>query len=438
MSQASKALKEIAAGDEYTTLVQVIEKSDYEAIANAYQQVSNIISEKKNAILEQIDSLPKQNSGENRQQFVTAFTQRMGTTLPHFSKLNELISAQNIAEGEVFDIGSKGDPILKNPAGKTIIVSGVQAEKGTRIKYKVTNEGQKVDFARAIVFNADFFYTLLNQETLNQIQEAFNIVESRLPLITDELTVDELNEMLAALEKVREIAGSLKTTEKEMTFNKILTLKKKLLGDYGVRLAFNLIAYEEEKEIRNIQVDNEQVIALALTAPGIFRRQAYYIFRNGLFAGRNLKGIDKIQNELESNLDSMENALKLMEFKTTTEELEPSARNYISKMDQLYDNLNNKARHITFTIAGEEIVTVSEMQEKIASAFSIDSMQPEIKRVFQSPGELLSSREAAFKLKALLGDKDIQACEAAIRPYIKKTINRLFEKRTAGFAKKSE
>jgi predicted RNA-binding protein with TRAM domain len=308
MSQASKAIKEIAAGQEYTSLVQATEKSDYEAITNAYRQLANLLEEKKKAILEQIDSLPKQNAEENRQQFLTAFTQRMESSLPQFYKLFKLISEQKIAEGEVFDTGSKGDPIIRTPDGKTVIVSGVKAEKGVRIKYKVTNEGQKFDFARAVELNADFFYTMLNQEITGRIQEAFNAVEARMRSGTQEITPNSLNELLAGLEKARETACGLKTAEQEQTNGRILALRKRLLGDYGIRLAFDFIAREEEKEIRTLYAGDEQKASLALAAPGIFRRQGYYAFKNGLFAGRNLKGKEEIQKTLESNVETMDSA----------------------------------------------------------------------------------------------------------------------------------
>ena len=174
MSQASKVLKEIAAMPEYANMAQAIEKNDYEAIANSYKQLNAIIEAKKKEILEKIDSLTRQNKGEDSQQFLNAFSLRISTTLPQWHRLNSLMQEQKVTEGEVIGVGSKGDPMVRTPDGKLTIISGLTAEKGAKVTLRMTKEGEKVNFGQAVEFNPDFFYILLNQTMLTGIRERFN------------------------------------------------------------------------------------------------------------------------------------------------------------------------------------------------------------------------------------------------------------------------
>jgi hypothetical protein len=423
MSQASKALKEIAAGPEYTLLAQAVEKSDYEAIAAAYRTLAVAIEEKKRAVLEKIDTVPGQ-MGENRQQFITAFNSRLDT-LPAYEKLFKMINEQKIVDGDITDVGSKGDPIVKTADGKTVIISGAKAEKGAHIKYKIITEGQKLDFGKFVELNADFFYSVLNQETLNKIELCFNSVENRLRS-GEKMTPEILNEMLAALEQARGIACSLKSVEQERTSQRILAYRKKMLGDYGMKLAFDFMAAAEEKEIRDLYPGDEVKTAKALAAPGLFRRQQYMAFKNSLFMGAKLKGSDEIQAKLEKNIESMDSALKLMEFKATLDELESNARGFVAKMDELFDKLNNKARYTVYAIAEDKTFNAGEIQGKIEGAFSGISLFSEIRRIFRGQGDYFSSREAAVKLKTTLGDAEIQSQDSAIRPYLRNKMGQIY------------
>lgn len=412
-------------------MIKAIESADYEAIASNYQQLSKLIEEKKKYILEQIESLPRQNMEENRQQFLNAYSTRLDTTLPQWYRLNSLINEQKITEGDIIDTGSKGDPIVKTPEGKTVIISGIKAEKGTRIKYKITSQGAKVDFGRFIDMNADFFYTLLNQDALGNIQSSFNSVDAYLKTGPEKFTPEVLRELLTNLETTREIANNLKLEEKERINGKVLAYRKILLTDYGIKLAIDFIAHKEENEIAELSNGDAQKLALALSSPGLFRRQTFQVLKNELFAGNKLRGYDEILSNMESNLDSMDVALKLMEFKTDVEELEPQVRAFLGKMDELFMRLNNKALNTIYAIAEDKVVNISEIQGKVENAFSELFLDAELKKVFRSPNEFFTLREALAKLRAALGNNNSLPSESAIKPYLKQKIKMAFERQQA-------
>lgn len=142
MSQASKVLKEIAASQEYLDLVQAIEKSDYEAIAANYRKLYSSIEEKKKAILDKIDTLPRQNKDADRKQFLSAFDRLLVANLPQWDRINNLIKEQKVVEGEIFSTGAKGDPMVRSAEGKTVIVSGSTAAQGMR-HHLPCNQGRR-------------------------------------------------------------------------------------------------------------------------------------------------------------------------------------------------------------------------------------------------------------------------------------------------------
>jgi hypothetical protein len=426
MSQASKVLKEIAAMPEYAAIAQAIEKNDYEAIANSYKQLNTIIEEKKKQILEKIDSLVRQNKGEDRQQFINAFSLRISTTLPQWHRLNLLMQEQKVTEGEVIGVGSKGDPMLRTPDGKLTIISGLTAEKGAKVTLRITKEGEKVNFGQTIEFNPDFFYILLNQTMLTGIRERFNAIEERLKVSVGEITPALLGELLQELEKVRELANGLRQDEKERVNSRILVFRKQLLGEYGVKMAMEFIERQETDEITALCSADALKLTCALAAPGLFRYQSYQAIKAELLNGKELKGYTETLSRLENNLDSMDTALKLMEFKSGFEEVEPSARAYLDKIDILFEKLNRKARIVVTAMAEDKIGTVEDIQSRIETAFAGKGACSEIRGVFRSPTEFFASRESLAKLRAMLGNAGSHDAETAIHPYIADKIHQAF------------
>jgi hypothetical protein len=426
MSQASKALKEIAASQEYSTLVKAIENSDYDVIATIFIKLFKLIEDKKNIILEQIRNSPRQIE-ENLQQFLTAYTMRLDSTLPQLYRLKSLIDKQNIIEGEIVDIGIKGDPIAKTPGGKSVIINGIKANKGDRIKYKITNTGKKVDFGKAVEINADFFYNVLNQEALARIQNSFDSVEAYFNSSLNQTDITPA-ELLANLETARAVSIKLKPEEQVRINDKILANRKSILADYITNKTFDFLASEEEKEIRKFFNNDEIKLSMVLSFPGLFRRQPLKSLKNDLFADNKLKGYDDIIKTLENNLDSMDGALNLIEFKTKVEELEPQAKTYLFKMDELFSILNKKSRLIVDTIAEANIIDMNEIQKQIENAFSSRSPDTEFKKVFRSLNEFFSLRDATVKLQASLGNHDILQTESIFRPYLKQKVASIFEK----------
>ena len=424
MSQASKVLKEIAAGAEYTALVQAIEQNDYEAIAGAYKSLLNVIEEKKKAILDKIDTLTRANKEDDRQQFLKTFAIREGTTLPQLNHINTLLQLQKVSSGEVIGVGAKGDPMVRSLDGKLTILSGAQLEKGAKVTFRITGEGPKMNFGQAVEFNADFFYFLLNQTMLNAIRDRFTAIDNRLKE-AGEMTPALLSELLGEVEKVREMAAGLRQDEKERVETRILNFRKKLLGEFGVKLAMAFLEKQEAAEITALCEADAEKLTCAMAAPGLFRYETYRTIKTELFEGKSLKGYDEAVKKLESNLDSMDAALKLMEFQSGFEAIEPNAREYLTRIDQLFDKLNRKARNVVAALAEAKEGT-GDIQGQIEAAFGGKGACLEIKGVFRNPNEFNALREALTKLRVALGNTESQTAEAAIRPYIADKIRLAF------------
>ncbi|MBI4286231.1 MAG: hypothetical protein HY670_10125 [Chloroflexi bacterium] len=429
MSQASKALKEIAASEEYKSLVQAMETADYEAIQKSYLRLGELLEEKKKQVLEKIQTLPRQNKDEDIQQFQNAFTMRLSGALPKWHWLDTMIKEQKVWEGEVFGFGTKGDPLVRTPAGRVVVVRGATLEKGARVRFKVVAEGEKIDFGRVFELTPDFFYFLLNQETIARIRSAIDTIEERVKaqsVTPGEDGLAEMSAVLKELEDIREMSRTLQTVEREKLESRITAHRRRLLGDRGARLATEFMAKEEEREIAETCAGDHDKAAKALAVPGLFRQPAHEALKAQLFAGEELKGYAEALAGLESRLDSMDAALKLMEFKSGVDDLRPQVRSYIEKMDRLFDRLQRKARSVAFAMAEDKVSQVGDVMQSIKNAFSGEALAAELGRVFRSPGEFFALRETLTKLRALLGDSTIQASEAAIRPYLNRKLSQAF------------
>ena len=168
-------------------------------------------------------------------------------------------------------------------------------------------------------------------------------------------------------------------------------------------MAMEFIERQETDEITAICNADEKKLTGALAAPGLFRYQSYQAIKAELFNGKELKGYAETLNRLENNLDSMDTALKLMEFKSGFEEVEPSARAYLDKMDILFERLNRKARTVIASMAEDKIGTIEDIQSRIEAAFAGKGACSEITGVFRSPTEFFALRESLAKLRTMLG-----------------------------------
>jgi ferritin-like metal-binding protein YciE len=426
MSQASKVLKEIAEGQEYTALVQAIEGDDYETVAENFQKLNELITGGKNQILEKIDSLQRQNKDNDRQVFLNAFNTRLSTTLPEWYRLDTLIKEQKVTESEVLGMGSKGDPIVRSAEGKMVIISGKSVEKGDVLRYRVTKEGDKVDFGRCVELNADFFYSLLNQNILGQVWGSFDKIEARLKPDAGEITPEERSELLAELQNIHELAATLKSEERAGISGRILSYRKQLLMDYGTKLATDFINSQEENEIKEVCGDKAD---LALAAHGLFRTHSYRSLKEELFEGTQLKKYNTMLSEMESNLDSMDAAMKLMEFKAGIEQVESSARAYITRLDTLAGRLEKKVRIAMYNLAEDKVCSTEEVQTAIEKSLANGALSTELKRVFRSPNDFFNLRDATSRLRQKLGNADVMASESAIKPYLTQQLQQAFARR---------
>jgi len=98
----------------------------------------------------------------------------------------------------------------------------------------------------------------------------------------------------------------------------------------------------------------------------------------------------------------------------------------------LDDRLNKKARNTIYTIAEDKICNGEEIRAEIEKAFSDASFYSELNRIFRNPNEFFNLREAATKLRTMMGNNNAAAAEAAIKPYLTQKINQAFQRQPAG------
>lgn len=435
MSQVSKALSKIAASEEYTTLVKAIETTNYEAILKSYVEVSRLLEEAKNQILEKIQSLPRAGKEQDLQKFEAAFNSRTSTVLPKWDWLTSQIKEQKVMEGEVFAFGSKGDPLVKTPEGRVVVVKGDNLKEGMKVKFKVLAESAKMDFGRTFELTPEFFYLLFNQDTWLKIRNTLDSIGDRIKNeswnISDD-GISELSQWLKELEEIRGLADKLHAEEKENIINRVQTYRKKLLSGYTTKLVFSYISAEEEKEITECCHGDEQQVTRALSAPGLFRQQTYESLRTELLAGDKLEQrCQEMLKELESHVDSMESALKFMELKSRMEESYPLAKTYLVKMEGLFEGISRRARSIAFSLAENSVCSGEEISSAVKEAFSSAALCSELRRSFRRAEECYNLREALAQVRTMLGDQTSLSAESALKPYLNRKISAAFGRRVS-------
>jgi hypothetical protein len=432
MSQTVKTLKKIATSEEYQALEAAIKQVDPEAIFNSYKRISEILEESEKEILDKIQQLPRHNKDLDWQRFRLALTARSQTILPHWHWLNEQLKKQKIMEGKVAGFGSKGDPLAKTPEGRIIVVRGATLKEGDRVRFKVVAEGEKLDFGRVLELSPDTFYFILTQDTRERVMNTLNSIRDRIDSYRRgemESTLSELSQVLSELKDVSELATKLRGQEKERILARIQADRTRLLKASVIKLVFDFIAKREEREIIDPSQGNQEQIARALSAPGLFRHQAHLSLKAELLSGDKPKGYPEIVDQLENNLDSMETALQLMDFKTKIEGVYPLAKRYLERMDLFFERLNRKATDLAFTL-GRNISDMPQIQSSIEVAFSLEALGAELRRAFRSPGEFFNQRGAVNELRLKLGNTEASRAEAAIEPYLHRIVSLTFSMRS--------
>ncbi|MBI4302867.1 MAG: hypothetical protein HY665_00805 [Chloroflexi bacterium] len=431
MSQASKVLKQIASGEEYKALVEAIEKADYQAIASSYVQVKGRLQAGEKEIVEKIQTLPRLNKDEDSQKFRSAFQLRVQTTLPKWYDLNQELQKQKVMEGVVSGFGSKGDPLVRTPEGRIVVVTGATPKEGDKIRFRVVAEGKNADFGEACELTADLFYSIINRGEREEIMKSLVTVEERLrrPVVVDEEALAELGDLLQRLEKARELTARLEQKEKERILGRILAYRKRLLEGTIIKLAFELLSRGEEREIRESLAGNEEEIARALSAPGLFRQEAHKALKTELFSGEKIKGYDEALQKLESNIDSMRAALELEEFKAGMGEFQSAGKRYMDKMDMFFDRLFVRARQTATSIAEGSQQNIEEIKSAVSNSFSGEAACSELRRVFRNAEEFVALRAALVTLRTKLGNSEAALAEAALKPYLRQKINLAFGER---------
>lgn len=421
MSQVDKILKNIASGEDYKALAAAVEKNDYESIGKLFAQVATLMTESKKQVLEKLQAMPRQNRDEEQRNFEAAFTRRIDTDLPQWHKISVLLKEKGASEGIVYATGKKGDPLVRSSEGRIVVVAGSKAQPGTRVLYRVETKSEKMDFAREVQLNADFFYMLLNGDTLDAMRKSLDAVDARLKAFTDlngQGSVSELAQLLQELNSIKASAEQLRESEKGKYLSRIQILRRKLLSDWVAKSIFDFLSREEEKEIAEICTSDEHSTSRAMSAPGLFRRKDHEGLKAELFAGKELKGYADVLAEMEKGLDSMSAAIQLMEFKTSMEEMVPLAQRYIERMDVLFDNLNRKSRRVALTMSENELLTEAAIDYAIRSEFSGPALCSELRVAFRGPDEFYAMREAVAKLRSAMGNKEWPSLESAIKPYL--------------------
>jgi hypothetical protein len=296
----------------------------------------------------------------------------------------------------------------------------------------VVAEGEKIDFGRVFELNPDTFYFILTQDTRERIANTLSSIRERIDSYLRgevETMSSELSQLLLELKDIGELATKLRGEEKERMLTRIQSDRTRLLKAAIVKLVFDFIAKQEERQIGDSCQGNKEIITLALSAPGLFRQQAHLSLKAELLSGDKPKGYSEIVDQLEKNLDSMETAVQLMDFKTKIEGAYPLAKRYLERMDLFFERLNRKASDLAFTLGGN-ISDMPQIQSSIEIAFSLEALGAELRKAFRSPDEFFNLRGAMIELRFKLGNTEASRVEVAIQPYLRRIMSFAFNKRS--------
>jgi len=421
MSQTKRILKEIASGEDYQALATAMERVDYEAMFASYRRISQLLSEGKRKIEESLQNLPVQNRDEHRDKFLRAFELATERMLPLWHQLNSELTKRKVMEGEVFSFGKKGDPLVKRPEGTIVVLPGSKLEKGERVRFRVIQEAEKLNFGQVFDLNPQSFYLLITEEAREKIRHSLVLIGDHLKTSQqpwNEGSLSELGELLQKLEDIKKLSSTLQAEDRERVAAQVAKHRKRLLQGASMRLMFDFTSQQEEREIENFYQDSHQEKTKALLALGLFRRHTYKAAREKLFLGDSPEGYTEVLSQMENKVDSMDSAIELLKLKSAIDEVYPKAKGYFEKMDRLFENLTQRAKQVADALSNKEVVDPEEVYLTIKNAFSEEVLFLELRKAFRSSKEFLSLRGAFTELNRWLRNQETISSEAAFRPYL--------------------
>lgn len=431
MSNTKKILRDIASGEEYKELSDAVEQADYEGIFDSYMSISKLIDSGKEQIEEGIQSLPVRSRDERLDKFRQSFDLAIKRTLPLWHQLNQALLKSRIMEGKIFGFGKKGDPLVRTPEGTLVALRGSKLEEGNLARFVVEYEGEKISIGRVIDLNPHTFYSLITQESRERIRHSFASIEEKLKTsreLLNEGSFPQLGELLSELEEIKKLPSTFKPEERERIISQILNYRNSLLYDTVVRSMFDFISQQEEKSIEDFYHNRNEEKVKALSALGLFRRHSYETAEKLLL---NAKPEEHGQalNEIEDEIDSMDSAMKLMDFRAAIDRAYPKAKSYLSKMNRLFDRLIKKVGQVIDALPEAGIIELEEIQLATENAFGGNTLFLELRKSFKSSKEFFSLRGAYSELIRKMGDQEKIAAETVFRSYLNHIIPQAFAER---------
>ncbi|MBM4462070.1 MAG: hypothetical protein FJ012_01880 [Chloroflexi bacterium] len=425
MTQTTKVLKEIASSEDYKVLAGAAEKVDYEAMFDPYMRISQLLREGRATIEKSIENLPVQNKEGQREKFQRAFEQATERILPVWYQLNRRVNSgltkTKVMEGEVFGFGKKGDPLVRVIEGAIVVLPGMKLEQGQHVRFRVVQESGKLSFGRVFDLNSQSFYLLMTQEIRDRVNESLAWIRDRLSTFQGRWDGDsrvELGELLQRLRDIKETSSNLRAEESRRIATQVADCRKQLLYNASMGLMFDFISEQEERDIEKFYQDGHEDKSRALAALGLFRRKSYETAREKFLLKEEPEGYAHILSEMGDGLDSMDSAMELMGLQAAVDEIYPKAKGYFERMDRLFDNLINRLKQVVDTLSKKDILDPEEIRLAIEEAFSERVIFLELRRVFRSSKEFLSSRSAFLELNRRLRNEEVVAVETAFKPYL--------------------
>jgi len=431
MSNTKKILKDIASSAEYKDLTDAITQVDYEVIFDSYMNISKLISSGKEKIEEGFEHLPPRSKSERLDKFRQSFDLAVERTLPLWHQLNQALIKGQIMEGEVFSHGKKGDPLVRTPEGILVALRGSKLEEGNRVRFIIVYEGEKISIGKVFDLNPQSFYTVITQESRERVKHSLAAIEDHLKSSQDSPNEDSLpllEELLGELEEITKLPSIFRPEERQRIIAQALRYRNRLLYDFGIRLMFESLSEQEEKGIETFYEGRPEDKNKAMSALGLFRRHSYE-------AAEKLLSHDKPEeygqsfNDIEDEIDSMESAMKIMDYRASIDRAYPKAQSYLEKMNRLFNRLTKKVGQVIDAMPENGMVKPDEIQLVIKDAFNEDSLFFELRKTFKSSKDYFSQRSAFSELIKKLGDQESIAAENAFRSYLDYKIPQAFDER---------
>lgn len=431
MSNTTKILKEIATSDEYKVIAEAIEQADYETVCGSYLSISKRIDSGRAGLEEGFENLPLRSRGEHKEKFLQSFYLAVERILPLWHQLDQAIAKSGVMEGEVFGFGKKGDPLVRTPEGKLVALRSAGLEEGNRVKFVVVHEGEKISIGKVFEFNPHSFYTLLTQEPRERIRRSLASVQDQLKNSQWHLEEDyfaRIKEILVELEGIKELPLNFSPHEREKITDQVQEYRKKLLYDVSVRLMFDFLSEQEEKSVEDFYGNGNEEKEKALSALGLFRHNTYEVAEKLLQSDKPEESGQAL-GEIDDEIDSMDSAIKLLDFKDAIDKAYPKAKSYLEKMNRLFDRLTKRVWQVIDNLPEAGVVEPEEIQLAVKNTFAEDTLFIELRKSFRSSSEFFSLRGAFNDLNKKIGDEESIRAEAAFRSYLDHVIPRAFAKK---------